>query len=619
MTKSKEKGIIQYLSAEVAGGARWDKEGETIVFEYNAPGSMQVYKTKITKNEACWPDRLTFSEDRCTDARHLSDGTIVYTTDKGGDENWQIEVIKDSEITTLTTDPKAKHIITQVSENYLYYRANIEDRARFDIYRLKIPVLDAEPEKLFQPEEGIFTLGPLYENEKYASMIQVHGNMHQEIWLLDLETKEGRPLTLELSKGQKYRWTVVRWIDEETLLIVTDLESDKTFLGYLTINQEFNKLILPNNEKYELSDTTWNWKTDYTYFAYNLEGYSTLFRAKFEKEGAGEIEEIKLPADGVIISGDNRTFMSGLSLSPEGDKLAITLSSSFSPTNIWILDLEDKQSWKATSVSTGGIDPSSFTNSSLHRFESFDGLKVPYFRLIPKGEKPTNGWPTIMIIHGGPESQSRPAFSPEMQFYLSSGFGVIVPNIRGSAGYGRKYLDLDNIEKRLDSILDIKHLALHLKENDLEINGEKLIIYGGSYGGFAVLSAMTEHPELWKAGVDIVGISNFVTFLQNTAPWRRKLREAEYGSLEDDMETLIKISPIHNVDKITAPLFIIQGDNDERVPLSESIQMYEILKKKGIPVKLLRYDDEGHGLAKRKNKIDAYSQVVAWLKEIVDQ
>jgi dipeptidyl aminopeptidase/acylaminoacyl peptidase len=143
------------------------------------------------------------------------------------------------------------------------------------------------------------------------------------------------------------------------------------------------------------------------------------------------------------------------------------------------------------------------------------------------------------------------------------------------------------------------------------------VIYGGSYGGFAVLSAMTEHPDLWKAGVDIVGISNFVTFLNNTAAWRRSIREAEYGSLDHDMETLERISPIHKVDNIAAPLFIIQGDNDERVPLSESIQIHEKLKEKGLPVQLFRFADEGHGLAKLENRIQAYNKVISWLKDIV--
>ena len=162
--------------------------------------------------------------------------------------------------------------------------------------------------------------------------------------------------------------------------------------------------------------------------------------------------------------------------------------------------------------------------------------------------------------------------------------------------------------------MDIKHLVFHIKSEDEEINGNRLVVYGGSYGGFAVLSAMTEHPELWKAGVDIVGISNFVTFLENTAAWRRSLRESEYGSLEHDRDTLIKVSPIHKIERISAPLFIIQGDNDERVPLSESVQMYERLKEKGLSVRLKRFSDEGHGLAKLSNRIEAYSEVVAWLR-----
>ena len=221
------------------------------------------------------------------------------------------------------------------------------------------------------------------------------------------------------------------------------------------------------------------------------------------------------------------------------------------------------------------------------------------------------------MIHGGPESQTQAEFAPRLQFFLSAGFSVIAPNIRGSTGYGRSYMDLDNIEKRLDSIMDIKNLALHLKESDTDIDGRRIVVFGGSYGGFAVLSAMTEHPDLWKAGVDIVGISNFVTFLENTASWRRPLRESEYGSLEQDRIMLEKISPIRKVDKISAPLFIIQGDNDERVPLSESIQIFEKLQEKGLPVQLLRFADEGHGLAKLKNRIEAYSQVLSWLQEIV--
>ena len=247
----------------------------------------------------------------------------------------------------------------------------------------------------------------------------------------------------------------------------------------------------------------------------------------------------------------------------------------------------------------------------MNKFESFDGLEVPYFMMKPNGDGP---FPTIFVIHGGPEGQSRSGFSNRLQLLYSMGYMIIIPNIRGSNGYGRKYLALDDIELRLDSIKDINELAQHLIMNNDYVDGNKLIIYGGSYGGFAVLSAMVEYPNTFQIGIDIVGISNFVTFLENTADWRRRLREVEYGFLERDREFLESISPSNKIENVKSPILIIQGDNDERVPLSESIQMYEKLKEQNIPTQLLRFEDEGHGVIKRKNVIKQYKIIFEFLK-----
>ena len=451
-------------------------------------------------------------------------------------------------------------------------------------------------------------------------LTQFFGNMDQHLLLLDTSSGKVLDQTAAISGNKQVRWEVVRWHDPENILVNTDYKADFKRLAIISTSGGFTPLDnLSERVKFEIENFTYSKDSSWTYFVENQEGYSTVHRAKFSKDAASDFETLKLPLRGVIPFGDARSWSksAGLRLSKDEYLLAVTVSSGIQPTNVWILNIKDMSNWRANEVSIAGLDPSSFVDSTLHRFKSFDELSVPYFRYIPQDARPSEGWPALLIIHGGPEAQIRPDFSPIIQFYLSAGFAVITPNIRGSAGYGRKYLDLDNVEKRLDSIMDIKHLALHLKSEDQEIDGDRLVVYGGSYGGFAVLSAMTEHPELWKAGVDIVGISNFVTFLQNTADWRRSLREAEYGSLEHDMDTLVKVSPIHKIDRISAPLFIIQGDNDERVPLSESIQMFEKLKEKGLPVKMLRFADEGHGLAKLKNRITAYSEVVTWLEEIV--
>lgn len=610
-----------YLSVEIAGGATWHPDGKRLAFTSNATGLLQIYACEIENGKTLSRTKLTDEEDRCTDPRYLSDGTLIFTRDRGGDENFQIGLIEnDGSLHWLTSDLGTKHEISRVSDSFLYFIANLTDRARLDVYRWKIPLRDNKPELIYEPKQGLILVAGVSSDENKVLMIQYLGNTDQHLLLLDIDSGNVLDLTVAISGKQQVRWDIVRWLDPDSILVNTDYNADFTRLAIITTSGSFTPLDdLSEDIRFEIEMYTYAYTKDsiWTYFVENREGYSTIHRAKFSKDGATDFDTLQFPLRGVIPDGDARSWNTGLSLSSDEHMLTVTVTSGVQPTNVWIVNINDMLSWKATEVSTSGLSPSSFVESTLHRFDSFDKLSVPYFKYIPQGVIPPDGWPALMVIHGGPESQIRPGFNSVFQAYLSSGFAIITPNIRGSAGYGRTYLDLDNVEKRLDSIMDIKHLALHLKSEDNEIDGNRLVVYGGSYGGFAVLSAMTEHPELWKAGVDIVGISNFVTFLKNTAAWRRSLREAEYGSLEHDLDTLEKVSPIHKIDRISAPLFIIQGDNDERVPLSESIQMYEKLKEKGLPVKMLRFADEGHGLAKLENRIKAYSEVVAWLNDIV--
>jgi dipeptidyl aminopeptidase/acylaminoacyl peptidase len=611
----------KYLAIETAGGATWHPDGKRIAFTSNATGLYQIYTCDIEKGKSLPRVQLTNEEDRCTDPRYLSDGTLVFTRDRNGDENFQIGIIdNDGSMEWLTSNLEVKHRISFASDSYVYFSANITDKARLDVYRWKIPLNQNWPELIFEPDKGLIAVSGAMVNDTKILMTQFYGNMDQQLLLLDLPSGNLANLTAAICRGTPTRWEVVRLLDSEHILVNTDHNSDSTRLAIVSIHGRYHPLDrLLDLVKFDIENHASTKDSVWTFFLENQEGYSTLHRAKFSDQNFSDFETLAFPLRGVVPTGDARSWSQskGLALSNDEHMLAVTMSSGNQPTSIWILDIKDMANWRAVDVSLAGLDPNTFVEPTLHRFESFDQLSVPYFRYMPIGESPKNGWPAILMIHGGPESQIRPDFNPVIQFYLSAGFAVITPNIRGSDGYGRKYLDLDNVEKRLDSIRDIKHLALYLKENDNEIDSDRLVVYGGSYGGFAVLSAMTEHPELWKAGVDIVGISNFVTFLKNTAAWRRSLREAEYGSLEHDMDALVQISPIHKIDRISAPLFIIQGDNDERVPLSESVQMYEKLKAKGLPVRLMRFADEGHGLAKLKNRIKAYSEVMRWLKEIV--
>jgi dipeptidyl aminopeptidase/acylaminoacyl peptidase len=202
------------------------------------------------------------------------------------------------------------------------------------------------------------------------------------------------------------------------------------------------------------------------------------------------------------------------------------------------------------------------------------------------------------------------------QILASRGYAVFEPNVRGSAGYGRAYAALDDRERRMDAVADLDRAADWLVDREA-VDPDRIAVMGGSYGGFMTLAALTAYPDRWAAGVDIVGIASFVTFLRNTGDWRRELREAEYGSLDGDRALLEALSPLSRIDRIAAPLFVLHGENDPRVPVSEARQVVAAAHEAGVPVRQLVFDDEGHGFSRLENRVEAYTAVVEFLAEHV--
>ncbi|MGH3149030.1 MAG: S9 family peptidase, partial [Rubrobacter sp.] len=302
-------------------------------------------------------------------------------------------------------------------------------------------------------------------------------------------------------------------------------------------------------------------------------------------------------------------IVGGFAFSPDSRKLAFTLTAPERNPDVWVMDLPEGQPGRLTRSSTAGIPPRSFRRPDLVRYPTFDGRDVPALFYRPDGAPEST--PVVVNVHGGPASQSRPMFAPVTQYLLGLGYAVFFPNVRGSTGYGKAYTNLDNVRLRMDSVEDLAHAAYWLRE----IGHERVGVMGGSYGGFMVLAALTEYPELWSAGVDIVGIANFVTFLENTGSYRRRHRESEYGSLEEDHAFLESISPIHKAGNIAAPLMVIHGKNDPRVPVGEAEQIVERVEENGGAVEYLLFEDEGHGLARLKNRLEAYPKIAAFLDE----
>jgi dipeptidyl aminopeptidase/acylaminoacyl peptidase len=260
---------------------------------------------------------------------------------------------------------------------------------------------------------------------------------------------------------------------------------------------------------------------------------------------------------------------------------------------------------------SGMESPKTFEAEAI-RYISFDGLEVPAFFFKPEGDGP---FPVLIDIHGGPESQRRLGYAPSgpvLQYLTSLGMAVLSLNVRGSTGYGKAYSHLDDKGKRLDSVKDIEYAVKWLRDRD-DVIDDKIAVYGRSYGGFMTLAALVFYPDLWAAGVEMVGIANFVSFLERTGPWRRKHREAEYGELENDREMLERISPINHIDNIRVPLMVCHGRHDPRVPLFEAEQVVEAVRKQGHDVVLRVYENEGHALSRLPNVLDAFALMGAFL------
>ena len=301
----------------------------------------------------------------------------------------------------------------------------------------------------------------------------------------------------------------------------------------------------------------------------------------------------------------------------ERPRLGFVLNGPRSPSDVFTFEVGSDMLERWTRSETGGLDAATFTEPALVEFPSFDGRSIPafYYRATPRAAG--GKVPVLISIHGGPESQAQPAFNPLTEFYVRElGIAVLLPNVRGSSGYGKSYLQLDNVFKREDSVKDIGALLDWIGKQP-ELDASRVAVIGGSYGGYMVLASMTHYNDRLRAGIDIVGISDFVTFLTNTKDYRRDLRRAEYGDERDPQvrNFLEQISPLASVKKITRPMLIAQGANDPRVPRSEAEQIVASIRKQGGDAWYLLALDEGHGFAKKANRDFYQNAVVLFLQK----
>ncbi|QAY79267.1 prolyl oligopeptidase family serine peptidase [Sphingosinicella sp. BN140058] len=422
-------------------------------------------------------------------------------------------------------------------------------------------------------------------------ILLTRGISNREMRLSILDVATGQATELAFTAAEPARYLQPRFVrGGAAILAITDQGSD--VLRLVEIDLATGKSIQVSGEsKWEVERFDLSEDGRVLAYPYNEDGFSRLVVQDFRTRRA--LPQPQLP----------KGVLTGLKFSPDGKRLGISLTNATSAGDAWTWDVAGAQLARWTQSELGGLDPAQLAEPRLIRFRSFDGLSVPAFVYRPRNAAADTRTPVIIDIHGGPESQTRPIWNPGAQYFADLlGATVILPNVRGSEGYGKAYLNLDNGAKREDSVKDIGALLDWIGQQP-DLDPGRVAVYGQSYGGYMSLAVSTHYSDRLVGSVERYGISNWISFLQNTEAYRRDNRRAEYGDERDPAmrAVLERISPLANVGAIRKPMLVMQGANDPRVPQSESDQVVDRLRAGGVETWYVLFADEGHGFQKKPN------------------
>jgi dipeptidyl aminopeptidase/acylaminoacyl peptidase len=601
-----------YLESRTAALQDWHPERKEILITTRFADSAQLHEVRMPGGAR---RQLTFFPEPVSSAsyRPKTADFVLFAQDFGGGEFYQVfRRDFDSGRTTLLTDGKSRNEGGRWARSgkWLGYTSTRRNGKDNDIYVMN----PAEPKSdrlLLEVNGGGWSVGDWSHDESQLLVAEYISITRSRLHLVDIKTGARRQITPDST--QEVAYASPRFaVDDKSLLVLSDQDSEFRRLLEFAVpaagsSIQSPKRVLTGKLAWDVDDFELSEDGKTIAFISNEDGVGVLHLLN-AKTGA-EIRAPKLP----------KGIVSNLRWHENNRDLAFNITSARSPLDVYSLDLPKGTVDRWTESETGGLDASRFVEPELIRLKSFDGLVISAFLYRPDPQKFPGKRPSIISIHGGPESQARPGFLARNNYFLNElGIALVVPNVRGSSGYGKKFLSLDNGFKREDSVKDIGAL-IELLRNDANLDPDRIAVMGGSYGGYMVLACMEHFNDRLRCGIDIVGISNFLTFLKNTQDYRRDLRRVEYGDERDPAmaEFLGRISPTTNVQKIKKPLLVVQGKNDPRVPVTEAEQMVKAIREGGGAVWYLMAKDEGHGFAKKKNADFQFLTTIAFLQEFL--
>jgi len=595
----------QFSNIRRATALAWNSTGNSILISTRFGETEQLH---LVKEPLGARHQLTFYTEPVSNATFSPVGNrIVFGRDTGGDENFQgflldIESGQTSQLTRPGT--RNSNLLWSRDGGSVAYMSNNDDLSRFDVWVASAD--QAQPARMLVKGTG-FYWAPFAWSPDNSKLLVMQG----------VSAADSRPFIVDVASGDMTRigpddekafYSEGRFTSDGTgLYIATDLDAEFAHLRYVDLSTgRMSNLTADIPWGVEALDISHDGGT--LGFTTNEDGISRLYLLDTRTNRYQQADRIPV---GIITS---------FHFSPVDDRIALTLTTATSPPDVYVYTPSAANLTRWTQSEIGGLNEDLFVASELVHFPTFDSVngnprQIPAFVYKPEGAK--GKLPVVISIHGGPEGQSRPGFSSNVQQTVNElGVIYITPNVRGSTGYGKTYLDLDNGFKREDSVQDIGALLDWIATQD-DMDADRVGVIGGSYGGYMVLASMTHYNDRISAAVELFGISNFVTFLQNTSPYRQDHRRQEYGDerLPEMNQYFTRTAPINNVDKITKPLFVLQGANDPRVPASESEQIVDSVKANGGDVWYLLFDDEGHGFRKKNNNDFTSAATSAFFRE----
>jgi dipeptidyl aminopeptidase/acylaminoacyl peptidase len=570
-----------------AASPTFSPDGARLAFVSDLTGVPQIWTVPV---EGGWPTLVTADSDPVGNVvwSPTSDW-LAYTLAPGGGMNTQVYVVKSdgSGQKRLTGGGKETNRLFGWTDDGLRLAlgTNTRKTTAIDAY-LADPVSGASD--LVVQNDAIATLEDVSKDRKLGLVSRLIGRGDNNLFLVDLTTKKEALLTPHTGPGT---FSGELAPDGKTIYLVANADRDRLAFARIRLRADGSPgpiEIVAERSDAEADAFTINEKGTLAAVVWNVAGRNEL---SFVDLSSGTTTNAPaLPAE----------IIGGLGFSRDGARLALTLSGATAPPDIWVMEVATKRVRQVTHVPRVGVNAEQLVRPELVKFKAHDGLELSGWLYRPKGQTGPGAY--VVSFHGGPEGQERPGFRSDYQALLLAGIGVFAPNVRGSSGFGKKFVNLDNGELRFNGLKDIKACVDYLVNAKIA-NPQRIGITGGSYGGYMTLAGMTEYPDLFAAGADLYGMVNFFTFFEHTEPWMAAISTTEYGDPKTQADLLRALSPLAKLDRIKAPLMVQHGANDTNVPVVEAEQVVKNLKSRGVPVEYILFSDEGHGWRKIPNRV----------------